>query len=80
MKLAPNPARNWTACTYRLKSVASMATIVLKDALGRTLQSHSLGSSEGQLVLDTRTLGAGLYTLELREGEKVLQLEKLIVN
>jgi hypothetical protein len=80
MKLAPNPARNWTACTYRITGDVTQAILTLKDALGRSLQVHRLGAAEGQLILDTRSLGSGLYTVELQQGGRILQVEKLIVQ
>jgi hypothetical protein len=80
MKLAPNPARNWTACTYRFTGDVTQATLTVKDALGRTLQVHRLSAAEGQVILDTRSLGAGMYTVELLQGTRILQVEKVMVQ
>ena len=79
--LFPNPASAWVAINYELLSGLEERTwLRLKDALGRELQAVQLKDTKGQVVLDTRVYGTGVYTLELVKGQSVVQMERLVVQ
>ena len=79
--LYPNPASAWVAINYDLLTGLDERTwLRLKDAVGRELQSVQIKDTKGQVVLDTRVYGTGVYTLELVKGERVVQMERLVVQ
>ena len=46
--------------------------ILLRDMEGRLLQQHNLHGAQGQVVLDTRQLATGVYSVELmHDGSRV---------
>jgi hypothetical protein len=80
LRVHPNPAVNWAAIDYDLLAEARDAMILVRDVLGRPVEQFTLGGRSSQLVLDTRPLAKGLYTVELLNGGRILQVEKLIVE
>jgi hypothetical protein len=55
-------------------------TLVIKDALGRTLQTLDLRQHNTQVVLDTRGYSGGIYHVELVNGNRVVEVKKLVVQ
>ncbi len=80
LKVQPNPAINWAAMNYDLQAEAISALIIVRDALGRPVEQFTLGGRQSQVVLDTRPLAKGLYMVELQNGGRILQVEKLMVE
>jgi hypothetical protein len=81
IRLFPNPASAWVAVNYDLVQAGAERTwLRLKDALGRVVHTVHVKDSKGQVVLDTRAYGAGVYTVELVRSERVLQVERLVLQ
>lgn len=80
LSVYPNPATHWAALDYDLLGEPDRAMVVVRDAVGRPVDQLTVGSAQGQLVLDTRPLARGLYTVELINAGQVLHTEKLIVE
>lgn len=78
--LFPNPARNWVTFNYTLASATDQGRIIVRDLSGRTLETIRFSGQEGQRVLDTRDLVAGVYTVEFLNGSDLLRTEKLIIE
>ncbi len=79
LTLKPNPANAWVAIDYDLKSAGAGRLEVL-DAMGRRVHERALGSSQAQLVLDTRPWGEGLYTVRLTDSSGRMRSERLIAR
>lgn len=77
---APNPADAWVTFNYRFTTAQDHAFISVRDPLGRELTILPMKNERGQLVLDTRELAKGLYTVAYLAGDRVLQLDKLIIQ
>ena len=54
--------------------------IEVKDATGRPVLFERLAGKQGQVVLDTRLLAKGAYTVQCRADGVVLITERLIVQ
>ena len=67
--LLPNPASVYVAVNYGLKAAADRAYLMVRDLGGREVNMQVLGNTEGQMVLDTRRLPAGVYTVELHNAD-----------
>jgi hypothetical protein len=81
LRLYPNPTDGLVMIEHDLQAQATgRAFIRIKDALGRSLESHQLANEKGQLVIDTRRFDAGMYTVELINGDRMVHLERLIVQ
>ena len=78
--LLPNPASVYVAVNYDLKAAADRAYLLVRDLGGREVNMQVLGSAEGQVVIDTRRLPAGVYTVELHNAGQRLLTQKLIVQ
>ena len=78
--LAPNPTQTWATVTYTLTKEATDGLIEVKDATGRPVLSERLAGKQGQVVLDTRLLAKGAYTVQCRADGVVLITERLIVQ
>ena len=78
--LFPNPASEQVTFIYRLRTANNKATVRVQDALGRDVALLLMPNEEGQLVLDTRELGSGMYTVRYCNAGVVEQVDKLIVQ
>jgi hypothetical protein len=78
--IAPNPTQTWATVTYTLTKEATDGLIEVKDATGRPVLSERLAGKQGQVVLDTRLLAKGAYTVQCRADGVVLVTERLIVQ
>jgi hypothetical protein len=76
----PTPARDFVNITY-LSAVAGRGEMIITDATGKMLQSRMVVINEGEnnYKLPLRNMSAGVYTLRLLTGDKVIT-EKLIKN
>lgn len=80
LRINPNPAETWVALNYNLPKAAPTGELRLLDVTGRLLWSRKLADTYGQVVVDTRTWSTGSYTVELRQGERTLATERLLVK
>ncbi len=80
LMLYPNPASVYVTVYYDLKADADHSRLLIRDIGGREVAQRRLGHAEGQVVLDTRRMPAGIYTIELLHAGQRLLTEKLIVQ
>jgi len=78
--LFPNPASEQVTFTYSLLAPSDHAFVLVRDAVGRGVSTLPMRNTEGQLVLDTRDLAKGLYTVHYTQDGVVLHLDRLIVQ
>lgn len=77
----PNPAVDYTTIQYNLLKAKENTELHIYDALGRRVQTVTIGQVyEGQSLLDTRRHANGVYIYEIvQDGKQVLN-GKFIVN
>ncbi len=78
--LAPNPAQTWTTLTFFLLDEPTNGRILVKDIAGRVLLTVRFAGRQGQVVLDTRQLAKGTYTVECITDAGALKTDRLIVQ
>ncbi|MCX6843961.1 MAG: T9SS type A sorting domain-containing protein [candidate division WOR-3 bacterium] len=79
MRLAPNPARNWTNVEQSLSS-AVPASICLLGVDGRVVRTQQLdGQASGPARLDLTGLAPGIYVVRLESGGRSAT-QKLVVQ
>ncbi len=78
--IQPNPATTYVVVNYDLKAVADNSRLIVRDLGGREVMQLQLGSSEGQVVMTSRKMSAGVYTVELLNAGNRLLTEKLVVQ
>ncbi len=77
MKVYPNPA-NGSEVSIELEGVTVEAEIQMLDVLGQNIMpKHSI--KEGVSTLDISTFAAGIYVVELRDGN-VRKTERLVIE
>jgi hypothetical protein len=62
----PNPAKDWAAFDYTLPENATNASLIITDALGKTIETFILSGQQGQQLWDTRNIDAGSYIYTLK--------------
>lgn len=77
---APNPAEAYVTFTYSFMNTPSDAYVLVQDAVGRAVSRLPMLTTEAQLVLDTRKLARGVYTVSYAAQGEVLKLDKLILH
>ncbi len=78
--IAPNPTQSWATVTYTLLEEPTDGRIVVKDLFGRVVITERMAGTQGQVVLDTRPLSKGVYTVECTTGQVVLRSDRLVVQ
>jgi len=78
--LFPNPASEQVTFTYTFRAAPKNAYINVQDAVGKEVAQLTMPNEQGQLVLDTRQLGSGVYTVRYSNAGAVEQVDKLIVQ
>ncbi|MBP7154909.1 MAG: T9SS type A sorting domain-containing protein [Flavobacteriales bacterium] len=77
---APNPAENWVTFNYKLESTPDKAFVLVLDATGRRIAQLPINQVQGQLVMDTRALAKGVYTVYYSNAGANMHQDKLIVQ
>jgi len=77
---APNPAEAWVTFSYKFTLPPNKAFVQVKDATGRSVANLPMLGTEAQLVMDTRALAKGVYTVNYMANGEVLQLDRLILQ
>ena len=75
----PNPAAGDAGCSYTIPS-GSQGTVLVRDLLGNSLQTHQLSAISGKVTIGTMNLGDGIYFCSLLVDGKIVQSRKLIVK
>ena len=78
--IAPNPTQTWATVTYTLQEEPVEGWIRVKDLFGRVVIAERMAGTQGQVVMDTRTLSKGVYLVECTSGAGLLLSERLIVQ
>jgi alpha-tubulin suppressor-like RCC1 family protein len=78
ISLYPNPTQDSVTLTYDL--VEDNASVVLYDISGRIMYQNMLSSTTGELQVNTSEYQSGIYILVVKQGNKVIQQEKLIIE
>lgn len=76
----PNPASTWVAMSYRMQTRPNEARVRILDAQGRTVYAAALTAKEGQQIWDTRNTPAGVYSVELFNAGKRLDVQRVIIQ
>lgn len=80
-KVYPNPTSGLVTFTYDLKEQPKeVAFVVVKDAVGRQIVALPMQNSQGQLVMDTRELAKGMYTVSYIQKGRVIHLDRLLIQ
>lgn len=77
MQLVPNPARETTTVVYSFTPGSRDRYIEVYDMVGRKLQTHTLTTERGELVLPMAEYSAGMYQVMMKENGTVVQQSKL---
>ena len=79
IQVQPNPATTWAAINYRLLPGETEGVITLTDSKGAVVKQIRLTAYQGQEILDTRAMPAGIYIYTL-SSKDASQSGKLIVE
>lgn len=79
IRLAPNPAKNFTTVEYLLEEKVSNALLQITDLSGKVLSSQSIEQNQDQMMIDTRNFKAGNYLLSIFVDGNVLETVQLNV-
>lgn len=80
LTLQPNPTSNWSVAKVTFGSEGANGELRVLDVTGKQVASYRVADKQAQVVLDTRTFGAGAYTVVLMCAGAELGVEKLIVQ
>jgi hypothetical protein len=80
LRMYPNPASTYVVFEVGLLEAPKNGRIRVLDIAGRELEQLVVSSQEQQLVLDSRKLAAGTYTIVLEEQGAVIQTKTLVIR
>jgi alpha-tubulin suppressor-like RCC1 family protein len=78
LNVYPNPAKESVTLNYNLAT--ANAQIEIYDLSGRSVSKNELSSSTGELQINTSSYQAGIYIVVVKQDNKVIQQEKLIIE
>jgi alpha-tubulin suppressor-like RCC1 family protein len=78
LSVYPNPAKESVTLNYNLAT--PNAEIEIYDLSGRSVSKNELSSSTGELQINTSSYQAGIYIVVVKQDNKVIQQEKLIIE
>jgi alpha-tubulin suppressor-like RCC1 family protein len=76
--LYPNPAKDNFTLQYDVTQ--ENASVALYDISGRIMYQNTLASTAGELQVNTSNYQAGIYIVVVKQNNKVIQQEKLIIE
>ena len=76
----PNPAESWVTFSYRFIAQPLKAFITVRDAVGKEVATLQINNERGQLVMDTRELAKGMYSVTYSSDGISHQTDKLVVQ
>ena len=80
LRMYPNPASTYVVFEVGLLEAPKNGRIRVLDIAGRELEQLVVNSQEQQLVLDSRKLAAGTYTIVLEEQGAAIQTKTLVIR
>ncbi len=80
LRIYPNPANNYVVLDVTLPSAPKGSTVVIHDIAGRKLKQLIVTSQEQQIVLDSRELAPGSYSVVLSDNGATLETKNLIIR
>lgn len=80
LRMYPNPASAYVVFEVALLDVPKNGRIRVLDIAGRELAQLVVSSQEQQLVMDSRKLAAGTYTIVLEEQGAAIQTKTLVIR
>jgi|GEM_PF-3234373 len=80
INLCPNPANAQATLAFELSQDVEEATLIIADLSGKILNGIPLTSKQGQQLIDTRDLPAGMCITSAVSKMAVLRRGKLVIN
>lgn len=77
---SPNPADAFTTMTYSLKAESSAYRIEIVNVLGSKMAEYRLTGKSGVMTIPTDNLNSGIYFYVLKEHDKTISSQKLVVS
>jgi hypothetical protein len=80
LMLFPNPANTTTTLYFAASQVKNQAlSILITDISGNLVKSFTLSSFENQVTLNLKGIAAGVYIVNLINGQTSIQSRKLLI-
>lgn len=76
----PNPADNFTTINFNLKNNPADYILEVSSLLGARIAQYSFSSTTGTLTIPTQNLINGVYFYSLKEKDKTISSQKLVVS
>jgi len=80
LKVFPNPASDYATFEWDLINLGQNTVLSIMDATGRVIEQKTIGTEQGQWLLNTRPLSTGFYLYELRSEGELLSKGKLLIE
>ncbi|NOR87118.1 MAG: T9SS type A sorting domain-containing protein [Bacteroidales bacterium] len=76
----PNPTSDMINIQFNSSKKHENASILVKDAMGKTLETYMLENSQSTIQLSMESYSSGIYFLQYVSGEGVVDVKKVIVK
>ena len=80
VKVAPNPAKEFTIITYTVYDASSENVLFINDISGRVVKQYKLQQQQGEIIWQTTDVLPGLYFYTLKCGNKFIASGKISVE
>ncbi len=76
----PNPANSYVTINYDLNKVASNASLIIRNILGKTMKEFPLTSQSGRVNVNIEDLDEGIYFYSVMINSDIQNSKKLIIR
>ena len=80
LRLAPNPAKNYTYVYFDIANFNRSAKIEIHNLQGQLINTYPILASTGRLYEDLSPYTSGIYVVSLIMDNRLLESSKLVVD
>ncbi|RLD45914.1 MAG: hypothetical protein DRI86_04625 [Bacteroidetes bacterium] len=79
LNIYPNPSKDYITVEYRTGDTYQNLSIIIKDAIGKTVIKKSLKGGDNEEMINLSELKSGIYSLMLYGDESLIEYKKITV-
>jgi hypothetical protein len=80
LRIFPNPSKTYFIIAFNLREFVEPGMILISDQQGRKLKIYSLRGNQNQIIISNHQFSSGLYFVRLYIGNRLLSVEKVVIQ
>ncbi len=80
LQILGNPVSTLSGISYQFNTQPTKAELLIYNSTGALVESHSLRSAQGVVLLDALKFANGVYTCKLTENGRTVGIQRMVVS